>query len=407
MSGTLKPSLLLLASGSGIFFSLKRGLTLKKRLFTPGPTPVPESVMLRMAEPIIHHRHVEFTELFSRVHQNLQYLFQTPGDVITLTSSGSGAMEAAVANLHSAGEKALFVNGGKFGERWGEILSAYGVEPVEITVPWGESVGTEEIEKALKKHASISAVYLTHSETSTGAATDVRTIARVVRSTSNALTVVDGITAVGAMELRMKEWDLDVVITGSQKGLMIPPGLAFLAASDRAWEKIKASQLPKFYFDLLAARKALQSNDTPWTPAISLILGVDTALSMIRKETLEKVWERHSRLAASLRAAAEAIGLQVLAKNPSSALTALQIPNSIDATQFSSVLKNTFGITAAGGQGELAGKIVRISHLGYYDELDMISVISALEMTLSKCGYRFEAGAGIRAAQMAFLAELP
>ncbi len=361
--------------------------------------------MLRMAEPIIHHRHVEFTELFSKVHKNLQYLFQTPGDVITLTSSGTGAMEATVANIHSAGEKALFVNGGKFGERWGALLSAYGVQPVEISVPWGESVRIEDIEKSLKEHPSVSAVYLTHSETSTGAATDVKAIAKAVRSMSSALTVVDGITAVGAMELRMKEWDIDIVVTGSQKGLMIPPGLAFLAVSDRAWEKMKSSKLPKFYFDLLAARKALQLNDTPWTPAISLIIGVDAALSMIRNETLEKVWERHSRLAGSLRGAAGALGLEVLAKNPSNALTALRIPKAVDAKKFASVLKNTFGITAAGGQGELAGKVIRISHLGYYDELDMISVISAIEMTLSECGFRFESGAGIRAAQAAFLAD--
>ncbi|MEX2190912.1 MAG: alanine--glyoxylate aminotransferase family protein [Bacteroidota bacterium] len=378
---------------------------MKKRLFTPGPTPVPESVMLRMAEPMIHHRHVEFTQLFARLHENLQYLFQTTGDVITLTSSGTGAMEATVANVHSAGEKALFVNGGKFGERWGEILKVYGVEPVELTVPWGESVRIEDIEKALKEHPSISAVYLTHSETSTGAATDVQAIARLVRGTSGALTIVDGITAVGAMELRMKEWDLDIVVTGSQKGLMIPPGLAFVAVSDRAWERMKASRLPKFYFDLSAARKALRLNDTPWTPAISLVIGVDAALSMIRKEGLEKVWLRHSKLAASLRVAADALGLEVLAKRPSNALTALKIPKSVDAKQFSSVLKNTYGITAAGGQGELAGKVIRISHLGYYDELDMITVISALEMTLSECGYRFEPGAGIRAAQTAFLAE--
>ncbi|MEX1140554.1 MAG: alanine--glyoxylate aminotransferase family protein [Bacteroidota bacterium] len=378
---------------------------MKKRLFTPGPTPVPESVMLRMAEPMIHHRHVEFTQLFARLHENLQYLFQTTGDVITLTSSGTGALEATVANVHSAGEKALFVNGGKFGERWGEILKVYGVEPVELTVPWGESVRIEDIEKALKEHPSISAVYLTHSETSTGAATDVQAIARLVRGTSGALTIVDGITAVGAMELRMKQWDLDIVVTGSQKGLMIPPGLAFVAVSDRAWERMKASRLPKFYFDLPAARKALRSNDTPWTPAISLVIGVDAALSMIRKEGLEKVWLRHSKLAASLRVAADALGLEVLAKRPSNALTALKIPKSVDAKQFSSVLKNTYGITAAGGQGELAGKVIRISHLGYYDELDMITVISALEMTLSECGYRFEPGAGIRAAQTAFLAE--
>lgn len=360
--------------------------------------------MLRMAEPIIHHRHVEFTELFSRVHQNLQYLFQTAGDVITLTSSGTGAMEAAVANVHSAGDKAVFVNGGKFGERWGELLSAYGVQPIELTVPWGDSVRIGDVERALKGNPSVSAVYLTHSETSTGAATDVQAITRLVRSTSNALIIVDGITAVGAMELRMKDWDLDIVITGSQKGLMIPPGLAFVALSERAWERIKASKLPRFYFDLMAARKALQTNDTPWTPAVSLVIGADSALAMIREEGLEEVWLRHSRLAASLRAAADALGLEVLAKKPSNALTALRIPKSVDAKQFNSLLKNSYGITAAGGQGEFAGKIIRISHLGYYDEFDMITVISAIEMTLSKCRYTFEPGAGIRAAQATFLA---
>jgi len=218
------------------------------------------------------------------------------------------------------------------------------------------------------------------------------------------LTIVDGITAVGAMELRMKDWDLDIVITGSQKGLMIPPGLAFVAVSERAWERIKDSKLPKFYFDLQAGRKALQSNDTPWTPAVSLVIGVDAALSMIRREGIEKVWLRHSRLAASLRAAADALGLEVLAKEPSNALTALRIPKSVDAKRFNSILKNSYGITAAGGQGELAGKIIRISHLGHYDELDMITVISAIEMTLSECGYGFEPGTGIRAAQATFLA---
>ena len=363
--------------------------------------------MLRMAEPIIHHRHVEFTELFSRVHQNLQYLFQTDGDVITLTSSGTGAMEAAVANGHSPGETAIFVNGGEFGERWGELLSTYGVQPIELTVPWGDSVKIEDLERVLKEHPSVSAVYLTHSETSTGALTDVKAIASLVRNKSNALTIVDGITAVGAMEMRMKDWDLDVVVTGSQKGLMIPPGLAFVGVSERAWKRIQGSKTPKFYFDLRLARKALQSNDTPWTPAISLVIGVDAALSMIRQEGVENVWLRHSKLAASLRAGAGALGLEVLAKNPSNALTALRIPASVDAKKFNNVLKNTYGITAAGGQGELTGKIIRISHLGYYDELDMISVISAIEMTLSECNYSFNAGAGVRAAQGIFLSQHP
>lgn len=355
--------------------------------------------MLRMAEPIIHHRHPEFTTLFTRVHENLRYVFQAAGDVVTLTSSGTGAMEAAVANLHSPGDAAIFVNGGKFGERWGEILGVYGVQGIEVAVPWGESVSPEDIERALRKHGNVKAVYLTHSETSTGAATDVQQIAKIVRNFPGVLTVVDGITAVGAMELRTDDWGLDCVVTGSQKGLMIPPGLAFLTLSQKAWSAVEKSGSPRFYFDLRAARKALQSHDTPWTPAISLITGLDVALEMIRNEGIENVWKRHARLAGALRSAASALGLQVLARNPSHALTALRIPDQIDSGKFSKALKNTYGITAAGGQGQLKGRIVRISHLGYYDDLDMIAVISALEMALADCGYSFEAGAGIREAQ--------
>ena len=352
-----------------------------------------------MAEPIIHHRHVEFTDLFARVCKNLQYLFQTSGDVLTLTSSGTGAMEAAVCNLHSSGETALFVNGGKFGERWGELLATYGVAPVEVKVEWGNSVEPEQIEETLRANPKISAVYLTHSETSTGAATDIKRVVDRVRSVSNALVVVDGITAVGAMELRMDAWGLDVVVTGSQKGLMIPPGLAFAAVSERAWKKMADAGAPRYYFDLVRARKALQTNDTPWTPAISLVIGVDAALEMIRTQGIESVWGRHSKLALSIREGVKALGLVVLAKHPSSALTAVRIPETIDAKKFNKTLKNTYGITVAGGQGHLSGKIFRISHLGYYDELDMISMISALEMTLMECGHSFEGGAGVRAAQ--------
>lgn len=355
--------------------------------------------MLRMAEPIIHHRHVEFKELFNRVSANLRYLFQTSSDVLTLTSSGTGAMEAAVSNLHSAGESALYVNGGKFGERWGELLAAYGVQGIELKIEWGEALSTEEILNALQAHPTVKAVYLTQSETSTGAATDVQALAAAVRKHSQALVVVDGITAVGAMELRMDDWGLDVVVTGSQKGLMIPPGLAFLAISRRAWASVEQARLPRYYFDLIRARKSLASKDTPWTPAITLVEGVDVALEMIRKQGIEAVWKRHARLARSIREAAQALGLKILARHPSNALTALWIPESVNAKDFNDVLKNKYGITVAGGQGHLKGKIFRISHLGYYDELDMISMISALEMTLMELGYRFEAGAGVRAAQ--------
>ena len=378
---------------------------MKSRLFTPGPTPVPESVMLKMAAPIIHHRHVEFTEILSRVTDNLRYLFQTGGDVLTLTSSGTGAMEAAVCNLHSPGDQALFVNGGKFGERWGELLRTYGVQAIELTVPWGDSVSAGQIAEALSQNPAIKAVYLTHSETSTGAATDIRSVSEVIRKSSQALIVVDGITAVGAMELRMDEWGLDAVVTGSQKGLMIPPGLAFIAMSERAWKTAESSTAPRYYFDLNKARKSLKSNDTPWTPAISLVIGVDEALSIVKKEGIESVWKRHQRLSGAMRAAATALGLKLLAKNPSPALTALWIPESVDAKRFNTVLKKTYGITVAGGQGHLTGKIFRISHLGYYDELDITTMASALEMTLKECGYRFESGCGVGAALAALSGE--
>lgn len=361
--------------------------------------------MLKMAEPIIHHRHAEFTELLTRVNLNLKYLFQTSQDVLILTSSGTGAMEAVVCNLHSAGDTALFVNGGKFGERWGEILQNYGVKSVEIRLEWGQAVSSEQILQALQANPAISAVYLTQSETSTGAATDIKSIAALVHRHSEAAVVVDGITAVGAMELRMDEWGIDVVVTGSQKGLMIPPGLAFVAMSDRAWGMAKKSTLPKYYFDLNHARKMAAKNDTPWTPAISLVIGVDLALEMIRKEGIEQVWIRHERLARSVRNGIQALGLRMLSTNPSNALTAIYIPESIDVKQFSALLKNKYGITVAGGQGHLKGKIFRISHLGYYDQLDMVSVISALELTLRECGYEFELGSGVRAS-LAALADV-
>lgn len=358
--------------------------------------------MLKMAQPIIHHRHAEFLEILTRVNGNLQYLFQTSNEVLTLTSSGTGAMEAAVCNLHSPGDSAIFVNGGKFGERWGEILRAYGVQTIEIPVPWGDSVTPDQIQSALKKSSSAKAVYLTHSETSTGAATDIKTIAGAVHQNSDAVVIVDGITAVGAMEMRMDEWQIDGVVTGSQKGLMIPPGLAFLAFSKKAWKRVEVSSLPKYYFDLKKARKAFAENDTPWTPAVSLVVGVDNALEMIRHEGIENVWTRHERLARSVRAGVLALGLKILGKCPSNALTAVFIPESIDARKFARILKSTYGITVAGGQGHLKEKIFRISHLGYYDELDMTTVISALELTLRECGHKFEPGAGVRAALATF-----
>jgi len=376
---------------------------MKKRLFTPGPTPVPENVALAMAQPIIHHRNPEFIEIFSRVNENLKYLFQTKRDVFTLTSSGTGAMEAAVVNLLSPGDKAIFVNGGKFGERWGEICKAYGVNAVEIKIEWGRAVAPEEIESELKKNPDTKAVFLTHSETSTGVFTDVKEIAKVVRESSDAVVVVDGITSVGAHEMYMDDWGLDVVITGSQKGLMIPPGLSFIAVSEKAWKMVEESKLPKFYFSLKKAKKALESGDTPWTPAIALIVALDVALKMIREEGLENIWKRHEKLSLAVREGCKALGLKLFGYPPSHAVTAVYFPDGIDKKEFQKVLKYKYGITVAGGQEHLKDKIFRISHLGYYDEIDIVGVISALEMALMDSGFdKFNPGDGVKAVQKVF-----
>jgi len=378
----------------------------KKRLFTPGPTPVPEKIMLKMSEPIIHHRNPEFKEIFAELNSNIKYLFQTDQNVYTLTSSGTGAMEAAVANVIGDGDKAIFVNGGKFGERWGQLIKTFGGIPIEIKKEWGDPPTVEEIVDLIKQNPDVKAVYLTHSETSSGTVTDVKEIAKTVHEISDALIVVDGITSVGAIELRMDEWDLDIVLTGSQKGLMIPPGLAFIAVSERAWQKINQTQNRVFYFSLKKAQKALESGDTPWTPAITLVIGANEALKFIKEEGLENIWKRHQRLAEGIRIGVKALGLRLMSKNPSNAITAVFIPDGIEFKKFNDALKYEFGITVAGGQEQYKGKLFRISHLGYYDDLDMVTMISALEFALKKAGYKFQPSSGVNAIQNYFLMNL-
>ena len=375
---------------------------MKKRLFTPGPTPVPESVMLKMAEPIIHHRHPEFNAIFRRVNENLKYLFQTGQPVLTLASSGTGGMESTFVSLFSPGDTVVAVNGGKFGERWVNMPRTFGLQAVEVLVEWGKAPTPEQILRSLRAHAKAKAVYLVHSETSTGTATDVKGLARVIRENSDALICVDGITAIGAHEFRFDEWGIDVCVTGSQKGLMIPPGLAFVALSSRAVNAMETSTLPKFYFDLRKALTTYAMNDTPWTPAISLVIGVDAALQMIRSEGIENIWRRHERLALALREGIKALGLKLFSESPSFAVTPVWLPEGLEWKSFNTTLKERYGITIAGGQGAFAGKIFRLAHLGYYDDLDMITVLSALEMALNDCGYKIELGKGIGAAQQYF-----
>lgn len=381
-------------------FTTNQFPSMKSRLFTPGPTPVPESVMLRMAEPIIHHRTPEFQNTIAEVTENLKYLFCTTQPVMTLTASGTGALEAAIVNTLSTGDEVLFVNGGKFGERWGEIARAYGLTAHEIVVEWGKGVTIDQVNLALDEHPNASALMMTHSETSTGVFTDVRSIAAAVRPRFNGLVIVDGITAVGAHEMRFDDWDLDIVATGSQKGLMIPPGLAFIALSDRAWQATEKARLPRFYFDLRAARKALESNDTPWTPAVTLMLGVAQALRMIREEGIENVWRRHERLAAAMRASALGLGLDLFGDPPSNALTSIRLP--ARGKEFMELLKKTYRVTVAGGQEALKGKIFRVSHLGYYDEADMLTVIYAIERALCDVQHPCLSGAGLAAAMEVF-----
>jgi aspartate aminotransferase-like enzyme len=375
---------------------------LKKRLFTPGPTPIPESVMLKMAEPIIHHRNPEFQEIFTRVNQNLKYLFQTKQPVLTLTCSGTGGMEATFVSLFSAGDSIISVNGGKFGERWVKMPRAFGLNVHEIKNEWGKAPTEAEIRDMLKEVPNAKAVYLTHSETSTGTATDVKALAKVIRENSDALVCVDGITSVGAHELRFDEWGIDVCVTGSQKGLMIPPGLAFVALSERAIKSIQRSNLPKFYFDLRRVLASYEKHDTPFTPAISLIVGLDVALEMIKEEGIENLWKRHRQLALALRAGVKSLGLRLFSDHPSYAVTPVWVPEGIEWQTFNAILKGKYALTIAGGQDSYKGKIFRISHLGYYDHFDMIAMLSALELTLKECGYHFEHGAGLKAAQSAF-----
>ncbi|MFN3385302.1 MAG: pyridoxal-phosphate-dependent aminotransferase family protein [Candidatus Thermochlorobacter sp.] len=378
---------------------------MKKRLFTPGPTPVPERVMLRMAAPMIHHRNPEFMEILTRVHQDLQYLFQTKQPVLVLTCSGTGGVEATMVSMFSPGDKIIAVNGGKFGERWADMARKYTGNCVELKVQWGTSIQPEEIIKALKAHPDTRGVYFTHSETSTGTATDVKAMAQAIREHSDALICVDGITAVGAHELRFDEWGIDACVTGSQKGLMMPPGLALVALSERAIKAIETAKLPSYYLSLKKALKSYKDNDTPFTPAVSLIIGLDESLQLIKQEGLENIWRRHQRLSAACRTGCEALGMRLFSNSPSYAVTPVWLPEGVEWKNFNKILKFEHGITVAAGQDQYAGKIFRISHLGFYDELDMLTVIGALEMTLKKINYPFEVGSGVSAVMRAFMEE--
>lgn len=375
----------------------------KTYLLTPGPTQIPESILSIFARPIIHHRTPAFQTLFEEVKAGLKYLFQTKQDVITLACTGTGAMDAAVSNLFRRGDKVITVNGGKFGERWTKIAKAYGLNPVELTIQPGDSIEPKQLEAAIAANPDARAVLFQASETSTGAKMPTQEICRLARA-AGMTSVCDAITACGVFDLPMDEWGIDVLITGSQKGLMLPPGLAFIALSERAWAMAESSDLPKFYFDLPRERKALAKNQTAWTPAISLIQGLQESLRMIREEGLHNLFKRHERLAQAARAGIEALGLEPLAKrSPSSAVTAVKVPAQIkDGKLIPKTMRDKYGVTIMGGQDELEGKIFRISHFGYCDKFDIVTAISSLELTLNDLGYPVEYGKGVGAVLRVF-----
>lgn len=370
----------------------------KYYLLSPGPTPLPDDVLSVAAEPIIHHRTPEFSALFMEVSEALKYVFATKEEVYIFTSSGTGAMEGAVVNTLSPGDKIIVINGGKFGERWGNIGKAYGLQVKEIVLEWGRDFTKEQLEAELKANPEVRAVFSSLSETSSGAIFDIKGYAEVVARTP-AILVVDGISGLGAMPCPMDEWKVDVIVSGSQKSFMIPPGLAYLAFSQKAWKMAETSKLPKFYFDIKKAKKNLADKTTPWTPAISLIVQQKKALERIKAMGLENLFEHHRILADATRAGIKALGLELLAKKPGNILTAVKVPAGLDGKALVKTMQGKYMAYIAGGQDPYKGKIFRIAHLGYMGGFDIITALSALEMTLTDLNYSFEKGSAVRAAQ--------
>ncbi len=376
----------------------------KPRLMTPGPAPVPEDVLLELARPVIHHRSAEAKAVITEVARGLKDVFQTQNDVLILTSSGTGAMEAAAVNTVSRGGKALVLNAGYFASRWGSICKAYGIEAVMLDTEWGRPVDPSHVAEALRQHPETACVMGTLSETSTGTGHPVEAIGRVVAD-SSAVFAVDGISGVGAMECWTDAWGVDILCVGSQKALMLPPGLAFVAVSPKAWAKIDAFESPSFYFNLKVARAKMKEFDTPFTPAHTLILALRASLRRILAEGVENVWARHRRMSEACQAGVRALGLELFSGRPAEGLTAFRVPDGLKDTDIRNLLVERFGITTVGGQAKLKGKIIRIGHMGYTDELDVVAGLAALEMVLSDLGLDVEPGVAVTAAQQVLIGQ--
>ena len=368
---------------------------MKRRfLMTPGPSPVPLFVRESLAQEIMHHRTSEFKEILKEAHGGLKSVFCTENPVLILSSSGTGAMEAAVSNLFSKGDKVLAIGGGKFGERWAEIAKALALDVVELNIEWGSAPSADELIKILDENENIKGVLTTLCETSTATVFDIEKIAKIT-SEKNMLLVVDAISGLGQDVLLTDQWGVDVVVSGSQKGFMLPPGLSFISLSKRAQSAMANSDLPKYYFDLKKALKSHAKDDTPYTSAVSLVVGLATALNAINKEGLEARWKKFSKMAEATREAAKALGLKVFSQQPSDSVTAIISPENIKSSDIIKALRSEYGLSIAGGQAEFKDKIFRIAHMGWISEKDLIECFSLLEKVLVNLGYEFKQGASV------------
>ncbi len=372
-------------------------------LLTPGPSKVPVELCEVLGRPIIHHRTPQFQQVLKEVFEGLKKLIGTASDVYLLASSGTGAMEAAVANIASPGDKVITVEYGKFGERWASLAKAYKLNAVTLKIEWGRTITPDEVKAVLAQHPDARAIFITQCETSTSATPDLKAIAAVTRATSTAL-VVDAVSALGTEPISMDAWGVDVVCSGSHKGLMLPPGVGIVAASARAIAMFEASSNVRFYFDLRRARKALADTDTPFTPAIGIVIALNEAVKMLLAEGVDKKQAYYLKMAQAVWAAAEAMGLKVYAQPQfrSRALTAILIPEALNPKKLVKIMRDVHGITFAGGQGDLDGKVVRIAHMGAVDEYDILTGLACLEKVLKEAGHRFELGSGLAAAQKVF-----
>jgi len=379
---------------------------LKRFLITPGPTPVPPEVLSALSEPVIHHRAPRFTEILKQVVAGLKYIYQTENDIIVFAASGTGAMESAVVNVVNPGDHVLVGSMGNFGERWKKLTATWGAEVTALDHEWGAKVVPADIEKALAADPAIKAVYVQFSETSTGVVNDIRAIGEIVARTP-AILVVDAISGLGATDLKTDEWHVDICVAGSQKALMVPPGLAYVAVSEKAWAVVEQCATPRFYYDYVAARKKMtgDSAQTPYTPAVSLMVAQNAAIDLIMEEGLENVFERHRVLSRAAKEGVKALGLELFGPDDPEAnsVTAVKVPDGVDGGKIGKIARDKWGVWLAGGQGQLKGKIFRFGHCGYFGHSDIIVGLTTVEMVLAELGYDVKFGASAAAAEQVFM----